>query len=191
MAAGTSAPTLDYPIDGHIGYDITKTYLSASATITVPWPCKPGETVRTTNNGVYIFARAESEVSAGNVVIFGPFGDSAAGFTASGPVPPHCAPITTTYVQTTVGPQMIGVAQVNIPSANWGWIALNGINLQVWTSATNPHLPLFTSGTAGQLSTTTVSQCLIQGIYIYTSATSTSFPLASVVFPHLQFSNPI
>lgn len=186
---GTSAALADFATDGKIGVDLTKTYLSASAGIAVPWPAKPGDIVHTTNGGRYIFARAESEVSAGMVVIFSTFGDSAA---AGVIVPPHCTPITTTMVTTTVGPNAVGVSVQNIPSANWGWIALNGFNLQINAAAgAQPKLPLFTTSTAGQLNTTTVSSCLVSGIVLNTSATSASFPLAFVNNPHIQWGNPV
>ncbi len=177
--------TSDWPIGGRIGADITKTYLSASAGIVVPWPAAPGDHLLTNNGGEYIFGRAESEISAGMVLIGSQFGDSA---TANAPI--HFTPITTTMVTTTVGPNMIAVSQVNCPSANWGWFALNGTNLEVWAVA-QPKLPLFTSSTAGQLSSTTVSSCLVSGIVINTSATSASFPYAFVRNPHIQWGNPV
>src|SRR5215510_8616001 len=86
-------------------------------------------------------------------------------------------------LNTTVGPNMIGVSVQNIPSANWGWFCLNSNNIQVWAIG-DPKLPLYTSATAGQLSTTSVTLCLVSGIVLNTSATSASFPTAFVRNPH-------
>src|SRR5262245_5645151 len=67
----------DYPIDGKIGIDITAVYESASANIAVPWPASPEDTVRTNNDGEYMFARAQSDVAQYDLVFFATYGDSA------------------------------------------------------------------------------------------------------------------
>ena len=50
----------DYVTDGKIGIDLTATYASTSAGSTTLFPVTPGTRVSTSNNGTYIFVRAES-----------------------------------------------------------------------------------------------------------------------------------
>ena len=65
----------DYVTDGKIGVDLTAIYASSSAGSTSLFPATPGETVMTSNNGRYIFARAESTIAQFDVVIFSTFSD--------------------------------------------------------------------------------------------------------------------
>lgn len=176
----------DYVIDGKIGIDLTATYASTSAGSTSLWPVTPGTQVNTSNNGRYIFARAESDISQFDCVIFSTYGDSA----SLTPVI-RAVPITTTNAAA-LGYSMVGFAQTSIASANWGWIALNGTNLRVnCLIACNPKVPLYTTATAGKLDDTTVSAGYIQGIVANTSATSASAPYCIINNPGLVTSNPV
>lgn len=175
----------DYVTDGKIGIDLTAIYASTSAGSTSLWPATPGETVITSNNGRYIFARAESDIAQFDCVIFSTFADSA----SLTPVP-RAVPITTTNAAA-LGYSMIGFAQVAITSSYYGWIALSGIVRVSLLIACQPKVPLYTTATAGKLDDTTVSAGYIQGIVANTSATSASAPYCIANNVGLLTSNPV
>ena len=164
----------DYITDGKIGVDLTATYASTSAGSTTLFPVTPGTRVNTTNNGVYIFARAESDISAFDAVIMSTYADSA----SSTPVL-RAVPVTTTNAAA-LGWNMVGFAQNAITSSYYGWIALNGVVKVNLLVACQPKVPLYTTATAGKLDDTTVSAGFIQGIVANTSATSASAPFCVV-----------
>lgn len=175
----------DFVTDGKIGIDLTATYASTSAGSSVLWPVSPGTQVQTSNNGRYIFARAESDISQFDCVIFSTYADSA----SQTPIL-RAVPITTTNAAA-LGYSMVGFAQTSIASSYYGWIALNGtvrVNLLV---GCNPKVPLYTTATAGKLDDTTVSAGYIQGIVANTSATSASAPFCIINNPGLVTSNPV
>jgi hypothetical protein len=176
----------DYVTDGKIGIDLTAIYASTSAGSTTLFPVTPGTTVITSNNGRYIFARAESDIAQYDCVIFSTYSDSA----SLTPVV-RAVPITTTNAAA-LGYSQVGLAQVAITSSYYGWIALNGQNLRVnCLIACNPKVPLYTTSTAGKLDDTTVSAGYIQGIVINTSATSASAPFCIFNNGGLVTSNPV
>jgi hypothetical protein len=175
----------DYVTDGKIGIDLTATYASTSAGSTTLFPVTPGTRVSTSNNGVYIFARAESDISAFDAVIMSTYADSA----SLTPVL-RAVPVTTTNAAA-LGYSMVGFAQTAITSSYYGWIGINGmlkVNLLV---ACNPKVPLYTTATAGKLDDATVSAGYIQGIVANTSATSASAPYCIVNNAGLMTSNPV
>ncbi len=160
----------DFVTQGMLGVDLTATFASASAGSSVPLPFKPGTRVTVSNNGIAMFARAESTITQYDCVVFSTYADS-----ASATAIPRACPITTTNVAA-LGWPMVGFAQVAIASAYYGWIHLGGtprVNLLV---SCNPKVPLYTTATAGSLDDTTVSAGLIQGLVANTSATSASAP---------------
>jgi len=175
----------DYVTDGKIGIDLTATYASTSAGSTSLFPVTPGSRVTTSNNGVYMFVRAESDIAAYDAVIMSTFADSA----SLTPVM-RAVPVTTTNAAA-LGYNMVGFAQNAIASSYYGWVGINGllkVNLLV---ACNPKVPLYTTSTAGKLDDTTVSAGYIQGIVANTSATSASAPYCMVNNAGLMTSNPI
>ncbi len=168
-------PTPDYVTDGKIGIDLTATYASVSVGSTSLFPVTPGTRVGTSNNGVYVFARAASTIAQYDVVIFAEWATSATSAGANWLL--QAAPILTASAATggVAGPSMVGIAQTAIASAYYGWIAVNGSNLRAnLLVAANPHVPLFTTSTAGSLDDATVSAGWVQGIIAITSATSAS-----------------
>lgn len=175
----------DYVTDGKIGIDLTATYQSASVNMPTPWPASPGDTVRTSNNGVYMFARAQSDVARFDVVAFATFADSASQTPTVRAVPITVAGIANAGV-TGAGP-MIGIAQTSIQSARYGWIALNGTNLRcnVLVSC-QPKVALFATTTGGSLDDATTSVAYISGLTINTSATSASAPYCIASWPHVD-----
>jgi hypothetical protein len=175
----------DYVTDGKIGIDLTATYASTSAGSTTLFPVTPGSRVTTNNNGVYIFARAESDISAYDAVIMSTFSDSA----SLTPVL-RAVPVTTTNAAA-LGYNMVGFAQTAIASSYYGWIGNNGVLKVNLLIACNPKVPLYTTATAGKLDDTTVSSGYIQGIVANTSATSASAPYCVVNNAGLMTSNPV
>ena len=175
----------DYVTDGKIGIDLTAIYASVSAGSTSTFPATPGETVMTSNNGRYIFARAESTIAQFDAVVFSTFSDSA----STTPIL-RAVPITTTNAAA-LGFSMVGVAQTAITSAYYGWIGLNGSLKTNLLIGCNPKVPLYTTATAGSLDDTTVSSGYIQGIVANTSATSASAPFCIVNNAGLMTSNPV
>jgi hypothetical protein len=173
----------DY-VQDYIGIDLTAIYASASAGSTTQLPAAPGQTVRTTNGGVYVFARANSTIAQFDAVVFSHLGQSA---TTTTPIL-GAVPVTTTNCApgATAGTGMVGLAQVAITSAYYGWIALQGTRVRVKTLiGCNPNVPLYTTGTAGSLDDTTVSAGYIPGLTLLTSATSASAPLAIASYPKI------
>ena len=164
----------DYITDGKIGVDLTATYASTSAGSTTLFPVTPGTRVNTTNNGVYVFARAESDISAFDAVIMSTYADSA----SSTPVL-RAVPVTTTNAKD-LGFNMVGFAQTAIASSYYGWIGINGVLQVNLLVACQPKVPLYTTSTAGKLDDTTVSAGYIQGVVANTSATSASAPFCVV-----------
>lgn len=176
----------DYVTDGKIGIDLTATYASTSAGSTSLWPANPGDTVRTNNEGVYVFARAQSDISTYDCVIFSTYTDSAATTPTL-----RAVPITTTNAAA-LGYNKIGFAQTSIASSYYGWIAMNGSNLRVNVLiAAQPKVPLYTTATAGKLDDATVSAGYCVGVVLNTSATSASAPFCTAQWPHLITSNPV
>jgi hypothetical protein len=175
----------DYVIDGKIGIDLTATYASTSAGSTTLFPVTPGTRVITTNNGTYVFARAESDIAQFDAVIMSTFGDSAS------PTPVmRAVPVTTTNAAA-LGFNMVGFAQTAITSSYYGWIGLNGLLRVNLLSACQPKVPLYTTATAGKLDDLTVSSGYIQGIVANTSAASASAPYCMVNNAGLITSNPV
>lgn len=185
----------DYVTDGKIGIDLTATYASTSAGSTSLMPAKPGDRVTTSNNGTYMFARAQSDISQYNAVVFGTYADSSLSSDSTRVPVMAAVPLTTTngIAGGANGDGMVGIAQVNIASSYYGWIALNGSALKVTTLiAAQPKLPLYTTSTAGSLMSTTVSSGYVSGITINTSATSASAPWCVANWPkiiHVQTSS--
>jgi len=182
--------TTNFANDGKIGVDFTKTYASCSAGSTSFPPCMPGDRIRGSNASDWMFVRAESEISAYNLCGIAVYADSA----STTPVP-RAAPVTTTTIApggvAGVAP-ILGIAQTNIPSSYYGWIALEGSLLQVTAAASsNPKLPLFTTSTAGVVSSSTVSAGYIQGLTLLTSAASASAPNCMARAMGIITSNPV
>lgn len=175
----------DYVTDGKIGIDLTATYASTSAGSTTLFPVTPGTRVNTSNNGVYMFVRAESDIAAYDAVIMSTFADSA----SQTPVM-RAVPVTTTNAAA-LGYNMVGFAQNAIASSYYGWVGINGLLKVNLLIACNPKVPLYTTSTAGKLDDTTVSAGYIQGIVATTSATSASAPYCMVNNAGLMTSNPV
>lgn len=70
---------------------------------------------------------------------------------------------------------MIGFAQIAIASGSYGWVCRRGGNIQVNVlTGTSANAPLYTTATAGALSSTSTSQDLITGVVVTTANSSGS-----------------
>ena len=185
----------DYVTDGKVGIDLTATFASTSAGSTTFMPARPGDKVQSNNNGVYIFARAQSDISQYNVCVFAVYGDSSLSSDSTRVPVIAAVPLTTTngIKGGTAGDGMVGIAQSNIASSYYGWIALNGSALKCSALiACKPKVPLYTTATAGSLDDATVSSGYVSGITLNTSATSASTPWCIANWPkilHVQTSS--
>jgi hypothetical protein len=171
----------DYVTDGKIGIDLTAIYASTSAGSAATFPAMPGDHVTGSNNSEYVFARASSTVAAYDCVVFSALAQSASATPTIG-----CVPLLTANVApgATAGGGSIGIAQVAITSAYYGWVAIRGSRLRVNTLiACNPNVPLYTTSTGGSLDDTTVSAGYVTGITINSSAVSASSMLCVAAWP--------
>ncbi len=182
--------TGNYVTDGKVGIDVTAIYASASAGSTIQLPAKPGDRCSGSNNTVWMFTRAASTIAQFDVVAFGSFGASAASVDAvTAPtvqaVPLSVAGIANVGVANMGG--MVGIAQVAITSAYYGWVAINGNALRANVLAgCNPKVILFATSTAGSLDDGTTSVAYISGITLYGSAASASAPWVCANYPHID-----
>lgn len=90
------------------------------------------------------------------------------------------------------GSKKIGCPQASIASGYYGWALRQGVFVGRFAAATDDNVPLFTSATAGELSDTTVSNCLVAGVYMNTSqslATALTCYGATPMYIH-PFVNP-
>ncbi len=168
---------MPYATSGLIGVDLTGVYASTSAASPTQLPFPPGTRVTTDGNGVAVFARAESNCSQFDVVVFSTYADSA----SATPIL-RAVPVTTTNMAALGWPQ-VGFAQTSVASANYAWFHLQGMVRVNCLIACQPLVPLYTTGTAGKLDDTTVSAGYIAGVVANTSATSASAPYCIVNNP--------
>lgn len=165
----------NYVTDGKIGIDLTAIYASSSAGSTSFPPAQAGDHVEGNNASEWVFVRAQSTIAQYDLVSIATFADSA----SSTPIP-RAVPADTTNCATggvTGYSPILGIAQVAITSAYYGWIALKGSLLRVNALiACNPKVPLFLTATSGSIDDATVSASFILGLTINTSATSASAP---------------
>lgn len=153
----------NFPIDGKVGANLTDVYASSP-------PFTVGERVRTTNGGEFIFVQTEADVSAFNYVVIR--SDASASALTANVQNFKAKNLSTGNVDTAA---FIGVAQVDIASAFFGWIALSGNNLRgKGAIAIEPNLPLFTTATGGVVDDATVSAGYLQNVVALTSAASAS-----------------
>jgi hypothetical protein len=168
---------MPFATSGIIGADLTAVYASTSATSITPLPFATGTRVTADNNGVAIFARAQSDIAQYDCVVFSTYADSA----SLTPIL-RAVPVTTTNMAA-LGWPAVGFAQTSIVSASYGWIHLNGVVRVNCLIAAQPAVPLYTTATAGKLDDTTVSAGYILGVVANTSATSASAPYCIVNNP--------
>lgn len=175
--------------DGTLGVDLTAIYASASAASTTQLPFAPGTVVKTNNNGEAIFVRAQSTISQYDCVAIGSFGDSSTA--ATGTPIPRAVPITSAGIAAagvTGYAPFVGIAQVAITSAYYGWVFTSGVALRVNAdTGANPKVQIFATGGAGIVDDSVTSASLIQGLTLMTSATSASAPFCFLNKPSVAW----
>ncbi len=178
----------DYVTDGKVGIDLTATYASLSAGSTIIYPHRAGDRVQGNNNSTYVFCRAQSDITQYSVVGFNSFADSSLSSDATRAPILAAANLSVTLAGPAgaLGMCNVGIAQVSIASAYYGWIAISGSALRCNAVAgANPKLMLFASTTGGSVTSTTASSACIDGLTLNTSATSASAPWAFANFPRI------
>jgi len=159
-----------FVVSGQAGIDLTKTTTVPQHTL--------GTRVDTTGGGVFEYVKALSTISQYDAVLID--GNTAA------------VPITTTNSAAGTGPKAVGVAQVSIASASYGWVQRTG-KMQVNVLADcNDFVALFTTGTAGKLDDATVSAQLVLSLNTVTSTSTASAvsALAGSLMSIFPFANP-
>jgi len=77
---------------------------------------------------------------------------------------------TTLATDASAGSKKIGCPQASIASAFYGWAMRQGVFLMRLSDDCADQVPLFTTATAGELDDATVSNCLVAGVYLNTTA---------------------
>ncbi len=182
--------TGNYVTDGKIGIDVTAIYASASAASTIQLPAKPGDRVTGTNNTVWMFTRAASTIAQFDVVAFGSYAASAQSVDSTTAPTIQAAPLLVAGIANAGVANMggmVGIAQVAITSAYYGWVAINGNALRANVLVgCNPKVMLFATTTPGSLDDATTSVAYISGITLYGSAASASAPWVCANYPHID-----
>ena len=68
------------------------------------------------------------------------------------------------------GAKKIGCPQASIASAYYGWVMRQGVFVGRFSDDCADNVPLFTTAVAGELDDQTVSNCLVAGVYLNTTA---------------------
>lgn len=153
-----------YAIAPALGMDISSvaSLQSGSSTVYTPdWAV--GAKAITSDGGEHIYIKCGATITAGDVVFITPSTGSAVG-------------VTTTLANQTGsgGARYIAVADASLATGQYGWACLRGIpyaGINIASSCTALE-QLYTTSTAGQLSTTSTSSCLISGIEATATTTS-------------------
>lgn len=159
-----------FVVSGQVGIDLTKTTTVPQHTL--------GTRVTTTDGGVFEYCKALSTVSQYDAVVID--ADNAA------------APATTTNTAEGTGVSRIGVSQVSIASASYGWVQRAGKMVVNVAAGCQDFVQLFTSAAAGVLDDATISAGAILGLRTVTS-TSTASAVTAVAGQDIVrswYSNP-
>jgi len=159
-----------------LGVNISATYTSAeAAALGIPL----GTLVTAQHGQIYEFVKALSTVAQYDCVAF--LADSS----TSNAFIQQVAPADTTNGALSY---KVGIAQVAIASGEYGYVAINGSQLQVKVLvACQPAVPLFLTATAGSLDDAVVSAAGVLGLIALASATSASSVTCIAAFPHVGF----
>ncbi|MGE4259216.1 MAG: hypothetical protein AB7F19_07730 [Candidatus Babeliales bacterium] len=167
---------MTFATDGTLGVKTDETYAT-----TATFPHKLGEVVIADNGQRYMFVLASSAITAFDTVLISNTNTA--------------QPITGALVSSVSGGGKIGFATRGaIASGSAGWVALTGNALTIRVIASTqvtPNIPLYTSDTAGCLSSVTASASHFQvnGVYALSTAsgaTATSVSAQSVVEPFVR-----
>lgn len=152
-----------------LGVNLTQTQNVSTATPEYPGnQFSLGTTVTSTDGGEYIFAAATVAIPLGSVVYFD--------------LNWNAVPLTTTN-GTGISGSRVGVAsQVPFAIADRGWIQVAGLCPAILVGAsTAAFAQLYTTATAGQLSSTATSSLAINGVIINTTAPASAGVVAGTL----------
>lgn len=159
-----------------LGCNISATYTSAEQ---AALGMARGTLTTAQHGQIYEFTQALSTVAQYDAVAF--LGDSS----TSDAFITRVAPLETTNGALSA---KVGIAQVAITSGEYGWVALNGGQLQVKALiACQPGVPLYATATAGSVDDAIVSASGIVGLIALQCATSASAITCIAAFPHIGF----
>jgi hypothetical protein len=99
---------------------------------------------------------------------------------------------TTLANDASAGSKKIGCPQASIASAHYGWAMRQGVFVGRFSDDCADQVPLFTTATAGELDDATVSNCLVAGVYLNTTAslaTALTCYAATPMYVH-PYTNP-
>lgn len=99
---------------------------------------------------------------------------------------------TTTLAADAGSSKKIGCPQASIASAYYGWAMRQGVFVGRFSDDCADQVPLFTTATAGELDDATVSNCLVAGVYLNTTAslaTALTCYAATPMYVH-PYTNP-
>jgi hypothetical protein len=102
------------------------------------------------------------------------------------------APLTTTLANDAGSGKKVGCVQTSIASAYYGWAMRQGTFLMRLSDDCADNVPLFTTANAGELDDATVSNCLVAGVYLPTTAslaTALTVVAATPMYVH-PYTNP-
>lgn len=138
-----------------------------------------GTQVLTTQGGLFQYVNALSAISTYNAVIIDDSGNA--------------SNLTTTNGTAASGlGKMVGVAQISIAVSCYGWVQRQGKLIVNVAAQCQDFVPLFTTATPGVLDDITVSECLVLGMNIYTSASNATAATGYAAAPlqMFPFANP-
>tara|TARA_R110000868_G_scaffold52597_4_gene165954 strand:- start:4586 stop:5098 length:513 start_codon:yes stop_codon:yes gene_type:complete len=138
-----------------------------------------GTQVMTTQGGLFQYCNVLSAISTYNAVIIDDSGNA--------------SNLTTTNATAATGiGKMVGVAQTSIAVSCFGWIQRQGKLVVNVAAQCQDFVPLFTTATPGVVDDVTVSECLILGLNIYTSASNATAATGWAAGPlqMFPFANP-
>jgi hypothetical protein len=155
-------------LDGKIGADLTHTVTSANAVnnggTQATWTL--GTTIDGNNKSAWMYVYASSAIALGQLVAVRTSGTATLG----------------TVTLARLG-YSLGLAQCAFAAGDYGWVATKGIGLSVATTGAGAvGVRLYTSGTAGYLSTTALStQAELLDIRLLTTASGTTVTVVTAV----------
>ena len=150
-----------------LGVDLDQTY-SASAAGNVDLPYAQGEPV-STKNGKAILVKAVSGTPQYSLVMYGPSSAAASASTIC---------VLASLTNATSG-RLYAVAQTSIASAEYGWVHTECTKEgRILCTTAEMGVPLFLTGTGGQVDDAVTSGKALANLFIQASVTSASAPPA-------------
>lgn len=102
------------------------------------------------------------------------------------------AQLTTTLAQDAGSGKKVGCTLTSIASGSWGWAMRQGVFKMRLSDDCADNVPLFTTANEGELDDATISNCLVAGVYLPTTAslaTALTVVAATPMYVH-PYTNP-